>query len=177
MPKIVDHDARRRELVEAGFEVFDALGYGAVSMRKLAQGLGVTTGTLYHYFDGKEAIFREVVRQRFERDLAEATASIPEDASAEGRLLGLARWVGDHRTHLQATIRLVLDYQRQGGAGAFVVEVLDGYEAPLREALGGQRSGPALSLLLGLLVQDLLRGEEGDVSDHLRVLARMLPGA
>lgn len=177
MPRIVDPEARRLQLIEDAFAVFDAEGYGGVSMRSLARGLGVTTGTFYHYFDGKEDLFRAVVRHRFEQDLADATASLPTDASPELRLAHLGRWYADHVDHLQATLRLVLDWQRQGGrTDHFVADVLAGYEGPLREAVGDELAGPALSLLLGLLVHRLLRDADAvDVDAHLAVLAGFVP--
>jgi len=174
LPRIVDHDARRAELLTAAFEVFDAEGYGSVSMRGLARALGVSTGTLYHYFDGKDALFEALVRQRFEADLAEATAELPDDAPPGVRLAHLGRWIGNNVDHLQATLRLVLDFTRQADAGAFVPDVLAGYREPLEEALGPELAAPALSLVLGLLVHRLLDQDAVDVDVHLGVLAGLV---
>lgn len=173
MPRIVDHDARRRELLDKSFGVFDAEGYGAVSMRGLAKGIGVSTGTLYHYFDGKDALFEALVRQRFEADLAAATAELPTQAEAGVRLAHLARWVGDNVEHLQATLRLVLDFSRQAESADFVADVLEGYRGPLRDALGEELAGPALSLVLGLLVHRLLDPAQVRTPIHLAVLGQL----
>ena len=54
MPKVVDHDQQRSDLLAAAFDLFADRGYSATSMRALASGLGVSTGTLYHYFSGKD---------------------------------------------------------------------------------------------------------------------------
>lgn len=58
MPKVVDHDAYRDELLSGCFSVFAQYGYDKVTMRKIAQVLGVSTGTLYHYFPNKQAIIK-----------------------------------------------------------------------------------------------------------------------
>jgi len=58
MPKIVDHDAYRDDLLSRCFWVFTQYGYDKVTMRKIAQALGVSTGTLYHYFPNKQAIIK-----------------------------------------------------------------------------------------------------------------------
>ncbi|MGB6015410.1 MAG: helix-turn-helix domain-containing protein, partial [Nodosilinea sp.] len=48
MPKIVDHDQYRREILDQCFDLFAEKGYAALTMRQIAQELGVSTGTLYH---------------------------------------------------------------------------------------------------------------------------------
>jgi len=58
MPKIVNRDAYRDELLSGCFSVFARYGYDKVTMRKIAQVLGVSTGTLYHYFPNKQAIIK-----------------------------------------------------------------------------------------------------------------------
>jgi AcrR family transcriptional regulator len=173
VPRIVDHEERRAEVLRRAFHVFDERGYGAVSMRDLARALGTSTGTLYHYFDGKEALFRALVQGRFESDLADATAELPDHAPPAVRLAHLAGWVGRNVPHLAATLRLVLDFQRQGGDDGFVRDVIEGYRGPLRDALGRELAGPGLSLVLGLLVHHLLDPEGVAVSHHLTVLGRL----
>jgi AcrR family transcriptional regulator len=39
MPKIVDHDLYRRELVSKCFDLFAEKGYGSITMRQISQGL------------------------------------------------------------------------------------------------------------------------------------------
>ena len=59
MPKIVDHEQYRKELLGKCFDLFAQKGYGSITMRQIAQGLGVSTGTLYHYFPSKQALFEQ----------------------------------------------------------------------------------------------------------------------
>ncbi|HEY7633361.1 MAG TPA: TetR/AcrR family transcriptional regulator [Thermoleophilaceae bacterium] len=56
MPKIVDHDARREELVEATWRVIARTGTVGATMREIAREAGVSTGLLAHYFADKEAL-------------------------------------------------------------------------------------------------------------------------
>lgn len=177
MPRIVDHAARRRELLEAAFHVFDADGYGAVSMRGLARGIGCSTGSLYHYFDGKEQLFEALVRQRFEADLQAFLAELPDEGGVQARQLALVGWVSSHTTHLQATLRLVLDYLRQPGSDAgFVQDVLGGYRDAVSRAVGEELAGPALSLLLGLLVHRILDEGAVDEAAHFAILGALTSG-
>lgn len=50
MPKIVDHDARRSEIVDAVIGVVHRDGYGGVSVRAVAEEAGWSTGAIRHYF-------------------------------------------------------------------------------------------------------------------------------
>ena len=93
MPKIVDHDAQRAELLDGAFELFADNGYSATSMRTLAAGLGVSTGTLYHYFGNKEDIFAKMISRVSERDVSAATAGIPGDAGKLLRLQLIFAWI------------------------------------------------------------------------------------
>jgi len=61
MPKIVNHDAYRRELLEKAFDVFTRKGYNNVNMKEIAAEIGVSTGTLYHYFPSKQSILAEMI--------------------------------------------------------------------------------------------------------------------
>ncbi|NJL79674.1 MAG: helix-turn-helix transcriptional regulator, partial [Richelia sp. SM2_1_7] len=60
MPKIVDHEKYRKELLWKSFDLFAQKGYGSVTMREIAKELGVSTGTLYHYFPNKESLYLQL---------------------------------------------------------------------------------------------------------------------
>ncbi len=68
MPKIVDRERYRKQLLQQSFELFAEIGYGNITMRQLAQKLAVSTGTLYHYFPSKEAMFLQLVLSGLNRD-------------------------------------------------------------------------------------------------------------
>ena len=67
MPKIVDHDERRRELAEATWRVILRDGIGGVSMRDVAAEAGLSTGALRHYFANKEELMSGAARLMVER--------------------------------------------------------------------------------------------------------------
>jgi AcrR family transcriptional regulator len=62
MPKIVDHDARREELVEATWRVIARDGMVGATMREIAREAGVSTGILAHYFADKEDLLAYALR-------------------------------------------------------------------------------------------------------------------
>lgn len=57
MPKVVDKDAKRRDLVKAATALFGRDGYAATKIADVARAAGVGKGTMYEYFDSKEDLF------------------------------------------------------------------------------------------------------------------------
>ena len=55
-------DDKRRRILDAALRVFAARGYHATAVPAVAQAAGVGTGTLYRYFEHKEALVNEVYR-------------------------------------------------------------------------------------------------------------------
>jgi len=62
VPKIVDHEARREELVEAAWRVIARAGMVGATMREIAREAGVSTGILAHYFADKEDLLGFALR-------------------------------------------------------------------------------------------------------------------
>ncbi len=56
MPRKVDHDERRRELVQASWDVLCADGLEGVSLRRVADAANCTTGRIAHYFEGRDEL-------------------------------------------------------------------------------------------------------------------------
>lgn len=50
-------------LVAAARELFADKGYAQVSLAEIVDAAGVTKGALYHYFDGKDALFQAVLEE------------------------------------------------------------------------------------------------------------------
>jgi AcrR family transcriptional regulator len=55
-----ERDAHRGEILEAAERVFAAKGYEAATVEEIAREAEFATGTLYNFFDGKEALFLAV---------------------------------------------------------------------------------------------------------------------
>lgn len=65
-------DARPQELTDAALELFVQHGYAATRLDDVAAKAGVSKGTLYLYFDGKEELFKAVVRSNVVPLIAQA---------------------------------------------------------------------------------------------------------
>src|SRR5262249_3929179 len=87
----------RRRATEAATKLFAAHGYEAVTMRAVADALGVSAMTPYRYVDGKEALFALVRAEAFRR-----FADRLEEAAAKDPIAKLTRLK-------QASLRFAVD--------------------------------------------------------------------
>jgi AcrR family transcriptional regulator len=67
MPKEVDHDERREELLEAVWRVIARDGIEGTTVRGIAKETGWSTGVLSHYFADKDDILNSALRLAYER--------------------------------------------------------------------------------------------------------------
>jgi AcrR family transcriptional regulator len=51
----------RRQVLDAGLQLFSRQGYRATTVREIAETAGVSTGNVYHHFPDKESIFRSLL--------------------------------------------------------------------------------------------------------------------
>src|SRR3712207_9389000 len=69
MPKIVNHEERRRELAEAAWRGILRGGVEGVSVRAVSTEAGWSTGALRHYFGTKEELIAPAARVLEERGI------------------------------------------------------------------------------------------------------------
>jgi AcrR family transcriptional regulator len=60
-----DGGAKRRQIMDGARSVFLALGFDGASMNDIARSARVSKGTLYAYFDSKDALFEAIIRGEF----------------------------------------------------------------------------------------------------------------
>ncbi|MCU0824458.1 MAG: TetR/AcrR family transcriptional regulator [Leptospira sp.] len=121
MPKIVDHDLYRKELLEKCLPIFVEKGVASVSMRELSKELGVSTGTLYHYFPTKEVLFASMVRMLVSSD----SMAIQELSSQSSNVLDIMNFVANRQSHFQNLILLAVDVKRQLSDSQELIELVD----------------------------------------------------
>jgi TetR/AcrR family transcriptional repressor of bet genes len=81
VPKIVDHEARRRQLAEALWRITRRDGWDAITLRGVAAEAGVSMGLVQHYFRGKDEMLRfalEVITADVAAAVREVIAALPE---------------------------------------------------------------------------------------------------
>ena len=56
----------RQQILDAALRQFSHRGYGATSVRDIAEAAGLSKGNVYHHFPDKEAIFRALIDRYFQ---------------------------------------------------------------------------------------------------------------
>jgi AcrR family transcriptional regulator len=95
-------EARPAELTAAALDLFVDKGYAATRLEDVAARASVSKGTLYLYFDSKEALFKAVVREGLLPALAEGEDIVagftgPSDALLREVVGGMWRLIGSQR--------------------------------------------------------------------------------
>jgi AcrR family transcriptional regulator len=81
MPKKIDPETRRRELVEALWRVTRRDGWDAVSIRHVAAEANVSTGMVQHHFTTKDEMLRfamDMIGQDYTERVARRVGELPE---------------------------------------------------------------------------------------------------
>jgi AcrR family transcriptional regulator len=89
MPRVVDRDARRAELVSAAATVFAQRGVANTAVSDIVKAAGVAQGTFYLYFDSKDDVILAVVERIADVMIEETAARVADESSAIDKLLGL----------------------------------------------------------------------------------------
>ena len=63
MPKIIDHEKRKQEILKRSFVIFAQRGYQDTNLSYIADRCGISRPTLYLYFKDKEEIFYYAVKE------------------------------------------------------------------------------------------------------------------
>lgn len=182
MPKIVDHDQYRRELLNQCFDLFAERGYAALTMRQIAQGLGVSTGTLYHYFPNKEGLFEQLVRETTLRDIHSAIALAGQQQCILARIEAALEYVAQNEDFLRKQTLIWIEFyqhqHRESGAPTEVFhEVWQESEQQIAALLGlddPKLIGFLSCVVDGILLHRIYEPQRCSFHDHARLLLAMV---
>jgi len=93
MKQQLKSERSRRLILDAALDYFAHHGYGATSVRDLAEAAGVSTGNVYHHFPDKETIYLTLLEEywaaiadpEFPFNQALATGTFPENLEELGK--------------------------------------------------------------------------------------------
>jgi AcrR family transcriptional regulator len=139
----------RREILKAATQVFEELGYQRARIADIAGRAGVATGTVYNYFESKDAIFQHILRQGIEQ-----LTSLVAQANEKGAPLD----------RLNATIDAVMRFLEERGALYSI------YLQQSAEGFFGRTGMPDVEAEFSESFHPLLRGilEEAAAAGELR---------
>lgn len=86
-------EARPGEILDAALDLFTEKGFAATKLTEVAARAGVSKGTVYLYFDSKEALFQEMVKETLLPHLEQAELRV---GSHEGSTSDLMHGLCEH---------------------------------------------------------------------------------
>lgn len=112
MPKVVDHEKYRDELLLKCFDLFASRGYSSVTMREIARELEVSTGSLYYYFPNKQAILQKMFKVIAHQEIEQALIFATRSEETEKRLDDLFNFFKSRESFYHNIVKLLMDYSR-----------------------------------------------------------------
>lgn len=170
---------RPREIIRAALDAFAENGLSGARVEDIARRAGVSKGTVYLYFDGKEELFKEAIRDKVGRTL-EGLSSAASPGEPVERLVRFieAYWVHLRRPAFGSMYRLLMAELHQfPELTRFYAEevsgrVIDLTAAIIREGVDAEQLRPidpqvAARMIVGLLVQHAIWTSRRELFPHL----------
>jgi AcrR family transcriptional regulator len=182
MPKIVDHEQYRKELLCKCFDLFAQKGYGSITMRQLAEGMGVSTGTLYHYFPSKKALFEQLVEEVSKQDVLMAEAEFEGATTLQERTEALGKYLSNNEDYYVKWMYVYVDFcqhkdsQDVRNKGGFQ-RANEIYQKAIYDFLGIQDirlAGFIYTFMDGLIMERLCGNELVSIPEQCTLLGKML---
>lgn len=167
MPRLVDHDERRRTIIATTWRLIAEHGIDQLNMRDLARECGYAgPGVLAHYFPNKDALLLASYRLICERTNDRITATVAGHRGMDA-LLGLCLEIipADDLTATEARVAVAFWQRAQTNAELRAVG---------QEALGAWR-GLMLGFVAEAEVDDDLRADHG-AEDFVEIILNFMMG-
>ena len=149
MARSTDPEKRDRILASAR-ETFLEEGYEGARMTRIASGAGVAVGTLYLYFDSKEALARALTDDLFDRVFAAIDETLPRISGPEdvASLVDAALEVSVDERELFVSLEQVPAGPSAEIRGKFVVALSERLEEQMRRGVIQSHDPPVFADLL-----------------------------
>jgi AcrR family transcriptional regulator len=179
---------RRSEILDAARHVFGEHGIGEISMERIAQQAGVAKGTLYLYFESKDALLENVLEFAYQEFIQRCRQAADGASGYTEKIRAIAISIVESNAEHRAFGQALQERPELGPEGAspfserlreqilpFVDFVADLFERGTRagefRAIGGMRAARLfLSLMRGLTLQQLREPDPPSAAEELEVL-------
>ncbi|MGZ6275800.1 MAG: TetR/AcrR family transcriptional regulator [Syntrophales bacterium] len=84
--KEMEFQLRRTEILSQAERIFAARGFHNTTMAEIANASGFATGTLYQFFEGKEALYNVMVSEKIDRMYSEIRDSVSREEKPTGKI-------------------------------------------------------------------------------------------
>jgi AcrR family transcriptional regulator len=118
MPKIVNHEAYRVELLEKCLDLIISKGYSNITMREVAKEIGVSTGTLYHYFPTKQSILEKMFDHVRKTNIGEYLQRIENSRTTKEKIDTIGQFLLENENYYKNILLLAVDLYRHHQSAA-----------------------------------------------------------
>jgi AcrR family transcriptional regulator len=112
-------DARRAQIVECATEVISELGYGAASIRKIADRVGIAMSVVLYHFANKDDLVGAIVDRGYRSMLATMLPAVGGESTAAGKvrayITAYVDYMEANRALLQALAEISSNYRSREG--------------------------------------------------------------
>jgi AcrR family transcriptional regulator len=181
MPKVVDSEAYRKELLHRCFDLFAEKGYANVTTRQIAKELGISTGAMYHYFPSKQALFEQLVEAISWQDVR-LLQSIAQGGTLTQRLDRLGQLLIQHEAHFVKQAAIWIEFYQhhaltEVSSNPILQQVDQRYQKAMEDLL--DLSDPKLArfvwtLINGILLEQVEADRSFSYAEQIHLLIQML---
>ena len=183
---------RTGEILRAARQVIADLGLGEASMERIAQGAGISKGTIYLYFQNKEQLLVRAVQQAFEELMARLQGAVAGAGATPERLRALVRSSLEHAVENRGFFRALMEPRGLGPESvselarrfsaqneqyvAFVASVVDegARKAEFRDLPARLVSVALAGALRGAIAERIATGSGGDLARDTETILDLL---
>ena len=182
MPKIVDSDQYRKELLRNAFDLLAEKGYAKVTTRQLSSELGISTGALYHYFPSKKALFEQLVDEMGQQDVLALQEQVAGAQTLAGRIVRLGQFLIDNEAYFVKQTAIWTDFclttdAEEVSSNAVLKRVDERYQGAIAQALDLQDPSLAqfiFTLVNGVLLEQVSVESSVVFAEQIHLLTQML---
>jgi len=118
------HSSRRKAILKAARDMFDARGYAPATVDEIARKAGIAKGSIYNYFSSKEDLFAEVFAETFRTNHVKVDRLVREQLPATEKLQRLVDYVFDRLESFTRSGRLVMELWAEAAKKAKLAEAM-----------------------------------------------------
>lgn len=129
----VKHEAKRRAILDAAAGCFAEKGFEKTTTAEICRAAGISTGSLFHYFPNKRAVFVGI----FEQDGDETAELLAAAGKRDDPWEAILHVVGHMaaQVHLPFAVKLILEVAAQCARDAEFAELIQRNDRVLRDGL------------------------------------------
>jgi AcrR family transcriptional regulator len=165
---------RTTEILEAARRVIGELGYNEASMERIAQEAGISKGTIYLYFENKEALFARAIEHGFEQLMERTRAATRRARGHTAKVSEVARSAVEYSLEYLSFYRALAERPDLGPAGSSAASeqlryYVDGYVRYVADLLErGTRAGEFRGIDSQRAARVLLAGVRTIIDEQIR---------